>query len=154
MKTFALVALALALSGCVSVSAWVRPAFGGRVVDANSEQPISGAQLSSQGGEILGRTGADGAFAIPAKKGKILICLLGATDTLAERVVLNVDAPGYDTLHFAPPNTWAVTDPKPVPLSLGILKLIKTPNHVPDPTSLSVAPPAGAGGAPSAAADH
>ena len=30
----------------------------------------------------------------------------------------------------------------------------KMPNHLPDPTSPSVTPPAGAGGAPSVAADH
>jgi len=35
-----------------------------------------------------------------------------------------------------------------------IEEVIKTPNHVPDPTSPSVTPPACAGGAPSVAADH
>jgi hypothetical protein len=34
------------------------------------------------------------------------------------------------------------------------LKRRVSPNHVPDPTSPSVTPPAGAGGAPSVAADH
>ena len=34
------------------------------------------------------------------------------------------------------------------------LKLKRTPNQLPDPTSPSVTPPAGAGGAPSVGADH
>jgi hypothetical protein len=36
----------------------------------------------------------------------------------------------------------------------GIGHLISMPNQLPDPTSPSVTPPAGAGGAPSVAADH
>ena len=42
-------------------------------------------------------------------------------------------------------------------MSLNLARLraeIEAPNHVPDPTSPSVTPPAGAGGAPSVAADH
>jgi hypothetical protein len=68
----------------------------------------------------------------------------------AARIAFNFEIPLMDLMALNPGQSWTT-------LKVGQLIRVaprKLPNQLPDPTSPSVTPPAGTGGAPSVAADH
>jgi hypothetical protein len=138
MKRFSVLAVCLALSGCVSMSAWVRHPETGRVVDAENGQPIANARVSTQEGEFLAMTGPDGVFKVPAKKGKVTVFLLAAND-IVERTVLVVSADNYEVLTYALPFGFVVRgDAEPVAGQVGDIKIKRIPNHSPEPMPSAV----------------
>jgi hypothetical protein len=150
MKHLAAIALILALSACVSVSAWVRSPAKGRVVDAESGLPITSAKLKTEDGESLGVTGPDGTFSVPAKRGKTTVFLLAAND-IVERTVLVISADGYETLRHALPLGHVVSDDaEPASRPVGDIKLMKAPNKSPEatPGKRPPLPPSSSSGAP------
>ena|SRR5579863_9037767 len=148
----ALVATSTLLGGCIIPYKYtMQQGATGYIVDAHNSVPITGASIVVVEGlaSQIAVSGTDGRFYIPgvSKWGAYIVPM----DPMAIRWSLTIHAEGYDE--------YSTKDWTSVMQSLArdvrVIRLNKkAPNHLPDPSSPSVTPPAGAVGAPSVAADH